>query len=186
METLDKIQKITKVCKTLSKIAYVTCFVAGIICAVSIICLAVIPDVFKIGGVTIRGIIEKSDDMSLSTTYSSLAVGILYCIGYRILFKYAYKYFNNELKSGTPFSIEGAKELNTLGLYTICIPIIVNFTAQVVCEIMKRTMSDIVDFSPSNYTSIILGLVIIVVGLICRYGAETTNQKEDNNEDISI
>ncbi len=172
MKTLETIQKIFNAGKIINKIGRICCTVGAIMSAVGLLCLAVLPDAFKLGGVTIHNIIEKSTDTSMGDAYTALAVAIVYCVAYAILCKAGEKYFTNEIAAGTPFTFDGAKELQVLGIYTICLPIIVDCAAQAICQIMKRILTDVADFPTGSYGSVALGLVIIVMSLLCKYGAE--------------
>ena len=189
MKSLENIQKTFNACKIISKIGKICCIVGAAMSAAGIFSLAVLPEALKLGGVTIKGLVEKSDDMSMGDTYTALAVAIVYCVLYAILCNVAEKYFTHELAAGTPFTSGGAKELRVLGLYTICLPIIANFGAQIICQIMQKVLSDVSDFPTGNYGSVAFGLAIIVMSMICQYGAETKDNNaeptEANDEDIS-
>ena len=58
-KTLKTIQTLSKIAKVLCTIAFIFSLIGAIGCAVGIIVLAVIPDGFKLGDVTIHGLIEK-------------------------------------------------------------------------------------------------------------------------------
>ena len=183
--SLQTIQKITNAFKILSKIVMICCIVGAIGCAIGIISIAFLPDAFKIGGVNIHGIVEKTADESIATGYAAMAFGMITCIGYSILGKLYFKYFDAELKAGTPFTIEGAKQLNLLGLYTICIPLICNFATEIVLQILKKTMEDVADVDINYYSSVVFGLLIMIIGLLCKYGAElvgVNKEQVENNE----
>ncbi|MBQ7714987.1 MAG: hypothetical protein IJT70_03850 [Clostridia bacterium] len=177
MKTLNTIQKLSKLGKILSKIIFVFCLVGGILCVVGIIGLALIPDGIKLGGVTIRGLIEKNADISVGTCYAAMAVGIVFCAGEAVLCKFAERYFKNELKAGTPFTFDGAKELMRLGILTICIPVGTTIIAEIVYQIMKHSFSDVVGFDLGGSISVGLGIMFIVTSLICRHGAEISQGK---------
>ena len=182
MKSLDTIQKIFNACKIISSIGKIVCIVGSCLGFAGIISLVFLPDAIKLGGVTIKGLIEKSDDVSIGTGIASVSVLMVTCIGYAILLKIAEKYFTNELAAGTPFTFEGAKELNLLGLYTICIPLISEFASQIVCQILKRTMTDVVDIPIESATTVTLGLVLMLLSLICKYGAEVISNKNEAGE----
>lgn len=98
-----------------------------------------------------------------------MIVAIILCIGEAILSKYSEYYFKRELIDGTPFNIDGANELKTLGILTICIPLVTQILTEIVKGIMKETSTLSLDCSGS----IMLGLMFIVLSIVCRYGAET-------------
>jgi len=177
MKTLKKIQTLSKIGKIISKILFIFCLIGGIGCFVGIISLAVIPDGFKLGGVTIHSMIEKNAEISMGTCYTAMAVGVVLCAGEAVLCKLAEKYFKNELAAGTPFTFDGAKELMRLGICTICIPIGTAVISGIVYGIMSSIFSGVADYSFSNATSVGLGVMFIVMSLLCRYGAEITQNE---------
>ena len=99
------------------------------------------------------------------------------CAGEAVLCKLAEKYFRNELAAGTPFTFDGAKELMLLGICTICIPIGTAVISGIVYGIMSSIFSGVADYSFSNATSVGLGVMFIVMSLLCRYGAEITQNE---------
>ena len=185
MKTLETIQKITNAFKILSKVVMICSTVGAIGCAVGIIGIAFIPDAFKLGGVTIHSIVERAADESIGTGYASMAFGMIQCVGYAILGKLSFKYFDNEVNAGTPFTESGAKELNLLGLYTVCIPLVCNFASEIVLRVLKRTLEDVADVDINYYSSVFIGLLIMFIGLLCKYGAEQAvpkNTEAESNE----
>ena len=186
MKTLETVQKIMNAGKIISKIVQICSLVAGIISLVGVLSLVFIPDSFKLGGITIHSMIENSKELNNSSVYYSLIVAIIFCIAYWFLGKTANKYFQNEIMAGTPFTFEGAKELQTLGLYTICIPLIADFAKQIVYQIMNRTIGGITDTPINGYSSVFMGLLVVIIGLLCKYGAEILNNKDETNENISV
>ncbi|MBR1732021.1 MAG: hypothetical protein IJ725_06280 [Ruminococcus sp.] len=175
MKTLKTIQKLAKVGKVFCTIIFILSLVGGIGCIVGIIGLAVIPDGLKIGDITIHSIIEKQADISLGTCYTSMAVGVVLCAGEAVLCKIAERYFKNELAAGTPFTLDGAKELMRLGILTICIPIGTIIISGIVYGVMSQIFGGVADYDINNYTSVGLGVMFIVMSLLCRYGAENQN-----------
>ena len=186
MKSLQDIQKVFNAGKIISKIGKVFCIVFACIGAFGILGIAFIPDNFKIGGTTIKGIVETSAKGE-GAGYASLAVLIIMCIGYAILFSIAEKCFLNELKAGTPFTLEGSKELTLLGLYTVCIPLISNFACEAAVRILARFMSGISEYDFDYNMTVGLGLAIMIMGMICRCATEIINEKkEDKDENISV
>lgn len=186
MKSLESIQKIFKAGKILSKIAKIVCIVGACIGACGILGIAFIPDDLKIGGTTIKGLVDTSATGE-GAGYVSLTVMIIMCIGYAILCRLGEKCFENELKAGTPFTVDGGKELTLLGLYTVCIPLIVNFASEAAVQIFQHFMKDVSSIDFDYNSTVGLGFAIIVMGLICKYGAELINEKkEDKDEDISV
>lgn len=179
MKTLNTIQTLSKVGKVLCRIIFVFCLVGFIGSIVGIICLACIPEGIRIGGVTIKGLIEQSAEISMGTCYASMAVAIVLCAGEAVLCKLAEHYFTKELEAGNPFTFDGAKELIRLGIWTICIPIITAVIAAVVYAVMEHVFTDVSAMDIGGSVSVGLGVMFIISGLLCRYGA---GLREGNNE----
>ena len=166
MKTLNTIQTLSKVGKVLCRIIFVFCLVGFIGSIVGIICLACIPEGIRIGGVTIKGLIEQSAEISMGTCYASMAVAIVLCAGEKYL-------------SESAIFIDGAKELIRLGIWTICIPIITAVIAAVVYAVMEHVFTDVSAMDIGGSVSVGLGVMFIISGLLCRYGA---GLREGNNE----
>ena len=84
----------------------------------------------------------------------------------------------SELADGTPFSFAGAKEMQRLGILTICLPIGTKIVAEIVHAVMEQTMQGVAPLQLDNDGSVTLGIMFIVLSLICRYGAELHKEKE--------
>ncbi|MBR5751389.1 MAG: hypothetical protein IKX84_03280 [Clostridia bacterium] len=172
MNTLDKLQKLSKLGKTLSRIVFIVCLVGGIFCAVGILSLLILPESVSFGGVTLYGLVKRSAETSLGTCYTALAMGVIVCAGETVLSKLAERYFARELAAGTPFTFEGAKELIRLGMCAVCIPIAAKAAAEITFRIMARCLEDVETLVPGDTVSVGLGVMMIVAGLMCRYGAQ--------------
>ena len=179
-KTLGTIQKVSKAGKILSKIVFIFSLIGAIGCAVGITCLHFLPETFEIGDVTIHNLIEKEAEMTMGTMYASMAIGIVLCVGEAILSKIAERYFKNELKVGTPFTFEGAKELKRLGICAICIPIVTKITAEVTYQVMAQYLQDVKALNIGDPASVGLGIMMIVASLLCKYGAEVTQAPVEN------
>lgn len=166
MNTLEIIQKLSKLGKILSKIMYIACIVGFILCGVSMISILLGIETFKLGGVSIHGIIETK--MNTDVLMGYIVVGMIICIGKAIVAKYAFNYFKGELEDGTPFNIERSKELKRLGIITICIPIM----SQIICEIVLKVFNISSNIPLDNNGSVSLGIMFIVMSIILLYGAE--------------
>ena len=179
--TLEIIQTIARVAGIVTKVLYICCIVGAICCLVGIISLALIPGDIKLGGVTIKGLISENTGGSMGSIYNAMATGIVFCIGEAILCKYAESYFRHELEAGTPFTFGGAKEMLRLGVLTICLPIAMSIAAGIVYLAMRVCFGSVGGTDLNNSASIGVGLMLIVVSLICRYGAELNQKDTEEN-----
>lgn len=172
MNTLKNIQTLAKIGKVSSNIIFVCCIVGFCGCIAGIISLAVGAEAFKLGGVTIHGMIENDAGMNLPTLYASMAVGLLFCAAEAVLSKFAEVYFRNELTDGDPFTLRGAKELLRLGILTIVIPLGTVIVCSIGVVIADNMYPGIDKLSIGEFSSVGLGVMMIVLSLFCRYGAE--------------
>ena len=174
-KTLNTIQTLMKVGRVLRGIAYVCCLVCGILCVVGLV-TAWVPRSIVIGGVTIHALFASLDNLSLGAFYATAATGLIVCIATCILAKLASRYFNHELAAGTPFTLEGARKPLRLGICTICIPLAAVIIANICCATIGVLFPGeaFIDFDAD--VPILLGVVIIVMSLLCKYEAESNRE----------
>ena len=179
MKTRNTIQTLAKIGKIISKIIYVCCIVGFCGCIVGIVSLAVGAETFKLGGVTIHSMIENNEGMNLPTLYASMAVGLLFCAAEAVLCRFAEIYFKNELADGDPFTLRGAKELLRLGILTIAIPLGTGIVCSIGVAIADNVYPGIEKLSVGEFSSVGLGVMMIVLSLFCRYGAELNEGRSE-------
>ena len=180
MNTLKTIQTLAKIGKVFSKIIFVCCIVGFCGCIVGIVSLALGAETFKLGGVTIHSMIENEAGLNLPTLYASMAVGLLFCAAEAVLCKFAEAYFKHELANGDPFTLRGAKELLRLGILTIVIPLGTVIVCSIGVSIADNMVPGIDKLSIGEFSSMGLGVMMIVLSLFCRYGAEVCRGKSSS------
>ena len=176
MKTLQTIQTLFKLGKIFSKIIFVFCVVGGVGCAVGLIGLNFLPENFKLGGVTIHSMIERSEAFSLGDSYAALLMGLILCVGVAILCKQAERCFARSYAAQTPFCEEIAKEWIRFGIFTICVPVVTNALEEAAYHVLLHFFPEVVKLMDGDFTSIGIGFMLIAVGLIFRCGAETLQQ----------
>lgn len=179
METLKTIQTLSKIGKVFSKIVCICCIVGFCGCAVGIIAMLIGGEAIKLGGVTLHSIFESEANVSVGTVWAAIAVGIIFSIGEFFVSRKAYRYFDNELKTGTPFSEGGAKEMLNLGISVIWIPIVTAVLAQVAQEVIAQFMETSERIQIECFDSVALGVMFIFMSLLCKYGAEKENDRTE-------
>ena len=179
MKTLKTIQTLAKIGKILSKIIYVCCIVGFCGCIVGIVSLAIGAETFKLGGVTIHSMIENEAGMTMPTLYVSMTVGLILCAAEAVICKFAEVYFKHELADGEPFTLRGAKELMRLAILTIAIPLGTVIICSIGVSIADNVYPGIDKLSIGEFSSVGLGVMMIVLSLFCRYGAEQKAEKLD-------
>lgn len=76
------------------------------------------------------------------------------------------------MTAGTPFTTDGEKELQRLGILTICIPLGCLIVAEIVSGIIAGFLNCDDLLKLDNGDSVAMGVMFIVMSLLCRYGAE--------------
>ncbi len=179
MKSLKTIQVLANIGKILSKILFILCIVGFCGCIVGILSLALGLESFKIGDVTIRGIIENKAELSMATLYAAMAVGIVYCAAEAVLCKFSEIYFRNELADGTPFTLRGAKELKRLGVIVIIVSLCAGTVCAIGLAIAHRANPEIDKLPLESIGSIGIGIMMLICSLLCRYGAELRSEKTE-------
>ncbi len=177
MNTLDAIQKLAKLGRVLSRIAFVLAVVGVCGCVAGLLSLSFGDGgVVKLGGVTLHGLIDADHDVDVRSIAATLSGWLVVCAGEAVLAWSAGRYFRNELAAGTPFTLAGARELLRLGILTLVLPI--------GCAVVGRVVEGIVagslavekaagmDLTLGSEASVVLGVMFLLGALLCRYGAE--------------
>lgn len=178
MKTLKTIQTLAKLGRVLSKIVFVCCVVGFCGCVIGITSVAAGAHVFIAMGTSLEDLLINEAGMTTGTIYASMAVGIVLCAGEAVLAAFAEHYFRRETQDGTPFTTDGANEMLRLGVLAIALPLAAQMLAEVVHLIIRTTMADVAPLNYDSYGSVGMGVMFILAALICRYGAERTNNDE--------
>ena len=177
MKSLQTIQKTCKVFQTLTKIAMILCFVGSGLLLLGLICGIVI---FSTGAV-IAGNMETLYRLTSSASFfemvGSLLAEIVVTLKDALLFFHAWKYFSAEQADGTPFSHRGADMMKRLGILLIVLPAVAAILVGVLHGIFDLSQIETADVG--NGTSVMMGIMLILVSLILRYGAELTEGEDE-------
>ena len=182
MKSLQTIQTLSKIGKIISKIVYICCMVGFIGCAVGLVAISVGGNALILDDATLNDVLHN-EGVSLGTAVTALVTGLILCAGAYVASRMAYRYFDHELNAGTPFTLEGAKELTRLGIFVIGINIISAVLAQVAQGIISAVMGNVAALALEDGGSVAIGVMLIVISLFCRYGAELVENptvKEQN------
>ena len=179
-KSLETIQKLSKIGKVLSKIAFILSAVGFIGCIAGLISLKIGNGSFiRIGGVTLHALIPDEYGYNIKSIGAALSGWLIVCAGEAVLSKFAEVYFGNELRAGTPFTVDGARELKRLGILTLAVPtgsaVLGSIAEGIAAGFMKVEKLEAMDIYFDNEASIVLGIMFILGSLICRYGAELKN-----------
>ena len=176
------LQKLAKIGKILSKVAFVFSIIGICGCLVGLLSnIFGSGKVFKIGGITIYSLLADFDAYNVKSISATLVAWLIVCIGQAVLAKFAELYFRNTEASGTPFTQAGAKELRRLGILMMIIPIGFAVLAEIIQGIMTGFMNVGADgwseLNFDNEASVIVGVMFVVGSFICGYGAELLEDK---------
>ena len=177
MKSLNTIQKLSKIGRVLSKIAFIFSVISFCGCIAGLLSLSFGNGSFiKIGGVTLHGLIFEEYGYNIKSISATLSGWMIVCVGEAVLAKFAEVYFKNELSAETPFTLAGAKELLRLGILTAAIPtgcaVAGSIVEGIIAGFMKVEKAAAMDMYFDNESSIVLGIMFILGSLLCRYGAE--------------
>lgn len=180
MSSKKIIDSIAKAGEIFCRIIYICSIVGLCISAVSLILLPYGDDVLKIGGVTLKSLFSDIEDLkSLCPVVGSFAIN---CIGYIVLSREAQRYLSLEIKEGTPFTFNGANLLKRLGIITIIVPILVTVASEIFCNVFESlantTAFSLEELNFDNDGSIAMGLMLLLLSVLCQYGAELIENKE--------
>lgn len=172
MKTLNTIQTLSKIGKILSKIVSICCIVGFAGCILGIAAMLVGAEAVKFAGITLHSLFQTEAGVGTGVVWAAIAVGMILSIGEFVVARMACRYFDNELRAGTPFTFDGAKELRHLGISMIWIPLVTVVLAQVAQGVLAQFMEGAEKFSLEGGDNIALGVMFLVMSLLCRYGAE--------------
>lgn len=178
MKSLETIQKAFRVFQILTKIAMILSFVWAGLALLGMLCGAV-----WYGG-TVVGV-GKAQLYSLTKTggliqmIAVLLADAILALTDGTLLAFALAYFKAEQADGTPFTYRGADQIRRLGIRTIVLPMVAAIVVAVIYAAFDLPQGSV---EWSNLTSLGLGIALILVSLIFRYGAELEARNASGNE----
>lgn len=179
-KTLHTLQVLAKIGKVLSTIVFVLSIVGAVGCIAGAVCWELFGEfeIKVLGGVTISNIVQTENGQVVGV-FTACAVGFVLVLGEVILAKFAQRYFKHELEAGTPFTMEGAQELKSLGIKTMVIPIISYIAAAIVHWVMVYPLQmGGGEFETELTINLGLGIMFIIGGLLCKLGAQQRQEKK--------
>lgn len=172
------IQVLARIGKILSKIVFICCLIGVGGCLVGAVALSQGAAALRLHGLELGEILWLHAELNESTLYVIMAVGLLLSAGEAVLARFAVHYFEQELKDGTPFTRTGARELLRLGILTVAIPLTTSMLAEITQELLGQFLHDATLLTLDGNTSVGLGLAMILVSLLCSYGATLRAQPD--------
>ncbi len=158
-KTLSTILTIFKVAKIVAKVVFILCIIGG---AGSLIGLATLP----------MAEFVAEEGMELGEAYIACVVGAIACAGEAVFAFFAERYFGHVLESGTPFTVEGAKESFRLGIISIIVSGAVAVVSGMGLAIYQLISSGGAQLDVDMSVSLTTGLFFMFMSLIFKHGAE--------------
>lgn len=175
-DTLKIIQKIVKIARAVSNVVFYCCVIGGVFCVAGVIALGFGIGSLTFGSVTLYGFIQQNVGETLDSMYLALAVGLFVCTGEAVVARFAERCLRHELAAGTPFTIPFARELMRLGILTAAIPLACSFAASIASGALSLMRDGNFDISVDPAGAIGTGVMLVVMALVCRLGAEQTGK----------
>lgn len=178
MKTLQTIQKAMNVFRIIAKVASVFCIVSAVISGVGALCA-----VTQYNGGQVLWLLGEpfdlfADGTDLLQKYVYLLSVTFMLISEAILLGLVRGYLKSEQADGTPFTENGADRLKRLGIRFIWIPAVTIAVSEAVAVLQGVEITGPV----SNLESVLIGIILIFVSVISRYGAELENKNQDQIE----
>ena len=178
MNALQNIQKTFKVFENITRVLFILCIIGtGMSAFFGLIAAA------QYHGGTVFSLLGEplkifSDSTDLTAKFSQLSSSTIMLTAEAVLLFFARDYFKSELNDGTPFTERGAQKIKKLGIRFIYIPIIALTACGVISVLLKTEIAEIA----GNFPNVMTGIVLILVSLVFRYGAqiEQNKTKDDN------
>ena len=173
MKSLRVVQGFAKVGRVLSLIVFIFSIIGAVSCAVGLIFMLAFQNVDAGNGQTIAQVIEQETKMPMFVMYANVICSIIVCGVEIVLAKMAQRYFEYEIKQGTPFTFDGASKMLKLGIWCLVAP----FVASIICAIVYAIYASI--HGEFNTDSLVgfsgasgVGIAFIVISFILKYGAD--------------
>lgn len=170
-KSLKTVQTICKVCKVLAEIAFVL-FV--VIVALMLAC-GIFIGAGKMDALLSSGALVLDEMLQQSGVTQEYVTAVFICmtiiiVAEAVVAKFINVYFKHELKAGTPFTFEGAKEMLRLGIITIAVPVGASLAATIVFGIMAAGSG--LDREFNFEISLGLGLMFLALSPLLKHGTE--------------
>lgn len=169
-KSLNTVQKICKVCKVLAEIA----FVLFVVIVALMLAAAIFTGTGNFDALLLSGGVVLDDMLQQTGVTQDYMVAVFVCLtiiiaAEAVVAKFINVYFKHELKAGTPFTFEGAKEMLRLGIITIAVPV----GASVISAIYLTVVTaDSGDWNFSVKISLGMGLMFLALSPLLKHGTE--------------
>lgn len=170
-KSLKTVQTVCKVCKVLAEIA----FVMFVVIVALMLVAAIFTGTGKMDALLSSGGVVLDEMLQQTGVTQDYMVAVFVCLtiiiaAEAVVAKFINVYFKHELKAGTPFTFEGAKELLRLGIITIAVPVGASLAATIVFDIMAAGSG--LDSEFNFEISLGMGLMFLALSPLLKHGTE--------------
>ncbi|MDO4816134.1 MAG: hypothetical protein Q4A83_05970 [Bacillota bacterium] len=175
MYSLNKVQKWAKAFKIICVVLFVCCVVAATFLAVvAIFGSAVAGTLISTGNVEIIGLIDDMNIDMAAMQVEALCQTVSSAFA-AVFFAFAVKYLKDELRMGTPFTVEFSKKMRILAILSLALPAASEMIVVIIGTLMKTDTS--FDFTFS--VDIFLALILFALSAVLRYGSDLEGYGKD-------
>lgn len=183
-KSLKTVQTICKVCKVLAEIA----FVMFVVIVALMLVAAIFTGTGKMEALLSSGGVVLDDMLQQTGVTQDYMVAVLVCMtiiiaAEAVVAKFINVYFKHELKAGTPFTFEGAKEMLRLGIITIAVPVGASLAATIVFDIMAAGSG--LDSEFNFEISLGMGLMFLALSPLLKHGTELRLRAKNAEEQLA-
>lgn len=183
-KSLKTVQTVCKVCKVLAEIA----FVMFVVIVALMLVAAIFTGTGKMDALLSSGGVVLDDMLQQTGVTQDYMVAVLVCLtiiiaAEAVVAKFINVYFKHELKAGTPFTFEGAKEMLRLGIITIAVPVGASLAATIVFDIMAAGSG--LDSEFNFEISLGMGLMFLALSPLLKHGTELRLRAQNAEEKLA-
>lgn len=175
-KNLKVIQTFAKIARIVTKVLFIIMIVSGAASLVGALTVFGVPTL-KIFGQNLIDLIMGAESVKLESAGFECLSATVACASSAVVMGFASHYLKNELRAGTPFTYEGAKEILRLGIISIAVPAGASTVIEIINTVHLHYFPDA--FAESFSVSISAGLLMIVAHFVFKYGAELAEKKND-------
>ncbi len=178
MKSHERVMRYMKLGKNLSTAAFIISIIGASICLIGLAVSLLASDV-KIFGRELEKLFYMAPELEERGLNAALIAAAAYFLIELMLAFESKTYFSNVVKEGTPFTVEGAKELRGLGIKAIIHPGLEIIVDVVISLVLGHIDSFILELGFGAGVVIALGVMMVLMSSVCRYGAELRGDGEE-------
>lgn len=183
-KSLKTVQTVCKVCMVLAEIA----FVLFVVIVALMLAAAIFTGTGKMDALLSSGALALNEMLQQYGATQEYVTAVLVCMtiiiaAEAVVAKFINVYFKHELKAGTPFTFEGAKEMLRLGIITIAVPVGASLAATIVFDIMAAGSG--LDSEFNFEISLGMGLMFLALSPLLKHGTELRLRAKNAEEKLA-